>query len=605
MSTVTPPPPTPPPTGPQPAPQVVVTVPNPPAGLAGEAAQARIEAVVAHRLATADGGTRAGADTTQLVLQTAFGRITAEAPAALPRDTPILLQLLSTARDGALRFQIVTVDGKPPSTVPGLTARPPASGIPGTTTSSAGVPGTPDGAAGGGLAGRAQATPAATTAPRFTATVSLTQGSTQLATLLTPGRGIPAAPGQAPGTPAPVAPAIQPAAPGSGPAGLVSGGMASPGAAAPGGQRTPASGGAPTPAMPAGSTAGQTVSPQGSQGSPAGVELPAGTRFPVTIQGLTPPPSQGSPAPPPSPPRPAPVVPGQTITGVVTGATPQGQSLVQTHVGIIALGADKALPTGTTLELKVDGPPVPPESDVILHGTERKTAMITSRTWPALDEALHALEASNPNLAQQVSSTTLPQPGSQLTSTILFFLSALRGGDVAGWLGEPALRAIQRARPDVIQRLAEDFRMLGGDDENRPVVRTAGADWRAALIPLHDGDTLTHLRLMLRDQGAGDDGGSDGELNGKRFLIDLSLSRIGRIQLDGLLTGGDKNLDLVMRTQSPLPDAMRRDLLSLFTRTNEATGMAGGMSFQSSPRSFVELEPETPPHGERDGGIVV
>ena len=51
---------------------------------------------------------------------------------------------------------------------------------------------------------------------------------------------------------------------------------------------------------------------------------------------------------------------------------------------------------------------------------------------------------------------------------------------------------------------------------------------------------------------------------GTRFLLDLDLSRLGPLQLDGMFKKESRSFDMMVRTTAPLPETMRTDLAGLF-----------------------------------------
>ena len=62
--------------------------------------------------------------------------------------------------------------------------------------------------------------------------------------------------------------------------------------------------------------------------------------------------------------------------------------------------------------------------------------------WPALQESLEALRTDAGAAAPALLGPRgVPQPGPRLSSGILFFLQALRGGTLDGWLGGQATEA--------------------------------------------------------------------------------------------------------------------------------------------------------------------
>ena len=117
----------------------------------------------------------------------------------------------------------------------------------------------------------------------------------------------------------------------------------------------------------------------------------------------------------------------------------------------------------------------------------------------------------------------------------------------------------------------------------------AGNEWRGFYIPLFDGRDLQQIRLFMRDPAEEGEGGKEGA-SGHRFLIDLDLSRLGALQLDGLAR--KERLDLIVRTHRALPRDIKADIARLFTETAERVGLKGQVSFQATPHfpplPFVE-----------------
>ena len=71
--------------------------------------------------------------------------------------------------------------------------------------------------------------------------------------------------------------------------------------------------------------------------------------------------------------------------------------------------------------------------------------------------------------------------------------------------------------------------------------------------------------LLTRQHRRDEDGeeGEEGEVEGAtRFVVELELSRLGPLQLDGLVR--QSRFDLIVRTTSPLAAEMRRDILGIF-----------------------------------------
>lgn len=195
-----------------------------------------------------------------------------------------------------------------------------------------------------------------------------------------------------------------------------------------------------------------------------------------------------------------------------------------------------------------------------------------ARAWPELGETVAVLQRIDPGLASGVVQGVIPAPGATLASGMLFFLSALTRGDLAGWLGRGAAARLEEAgHGDVMGRLASSFGQLARLGEP-----PAMGEWQALFVPLFDGESERQVRLFIRrhsrDAGDGDDGDET------RFIVELELDHMGEIQLDGLVR--EQTFDLILRSPDVLPPSTKRDIAAIFTEGLEITGFTGSLVFQ-------------------------
>ncbi len=264
------------------------------------------------------------------------------------------------------------------------------------------------------------------------------------------------------------------------------------------------------------------------------------------------------------------------FTGTVTAVTHAGQPVLQTPLGTLTLEIQARLPTGSRVTFALS-------AAAFGHSTPADGSLAPAplgtlaRSWPALEEALQALrEVAAPDAGSRAATAMVPQPGPKLASGLLFFLAALSAGDVGRWLGHQATQALKTAgRETLLSRLGQDFGQLSRLAEN------PGGDWRLFIIPLLDADQVQQLRLFLR-HGQQEHNGNGGEEDDEstRFIVEVELSRLGGLQLDGLVR--DRRFDLILRTRAPLPDVMRHDIARIFQDANDAAGYRGNIGFQSS-----------------------
>ena len=167
------------------------------------------------------------------------------------------------------------------------------------------------------------------------------------------------------------------------------------------------------------------------------------------------------------------------------------------------------------------------------------------------------------------------------------------------WLGEDPDRALQRSKPGILARLGDEFAQLARAREE-PV----SGNWQMSLILLFNGSDIDQVRLFMCHHGKTSEDGENGEAEGGvRFIIDLELDRLGRLQFDGLVQGKDKRFDLILRSAGDLPQHVGNDIRQIFQDACELTGIKGGIVFQSGPSDFAEVTPEATTENIR--GLIV
>lgn len=367
------------------------------------------------------------------------------------------------------------------------------------------------------------------------------------------------------------------------------------GAAPPAGTPTP--GGTPASSSPPPSLAGPSpggpppTQPPSAAMSGAAVASPAAAA-PSSAQ--PPPPSsapamltqtlaQGAASPAGTPSSAAPALP-TALTGIVAPNTLAGQPLVQTGLGLIALQGGPSLPAGAQVALQVTGP---------VTAAATSTASPTPATpgpWGGLSQALTTLGQSDPAAAARLAAA-LPELGPRLASGMVAFVAAAQNGVLRPVVGERAAQALEKAgRGDAAKRLLLDL-----DRAEPQTQRDVNGEWRAMTMPLLNGAVVEPVQLYLRRPNPdGEDGGAACGDQGQRFVVDVSLSALGRLQIDGLMRRSLKRLDVLVRSAQPLPGPMRQDIARIFAESCSASGVSGEAGFQVTSR-FVEPMSEAPP----------
>lgn len=325
-----------------------------------------------------------------------------------------------------------------------------------------------------------------------------------------------------------------------------------------------------------------------------GVELPTSAPGPTIVAGGAPPAA-----------APASAGPLHTIVGTIIESTDiaarssaapgtAAKMVISTPLGVFSVPGVAPGPVGTRLVLEVM-----PRAEIAaatVHRTDLARSLVApaggrGQEWAVLRDIITATTIADPALADHLLNVTLPRAGPNFAAGLLVFVAALRQGNPRAWLGEQTIDALQRSgHGALIDKLGDEFAAL-----NRLAADTSPSGWQTLLVPLFDGERIQQIRMYMRRGRR-----KNGEHGGTRFMIEAELTKLGPVQLDGLIS--KPQFDLVVRTRAALPPAMRGDIIDIFGDALLATHLKGAVTFQVA----VDLRPGPPESDGKAGvGLVV
>ncbi|PCJ97559.1 MAG: hypothetical protein COA45_09860 [Zetaproteobacteria bacterium] len=270
------------------------------------------------------------------------------------------------------------------------------------------------------------------------------------------------------------------------------------------------------------------------------------------------------------------------------------QSRVDQHYTLQTPVSD--IPIGTQIEISVtQTTPIPSVHSSLIAPLPSlsQASFFTPEIWPIMQEIQNVLTQLNPQTAQ-VFSNIIPNPGApaQFNATVLFFIAALRSGDLQSWVGEKVIETLKRAgKGDLLTRLGSEMSSL-----SRLGSEPAPQEWRTLSLPLAWQNDIHRMVLHYRRE---DDSGSENEQNGSgtktRFVMDVNLSQMGKVQLDGLFIGnpeGVGRLDLILRTEQGFSQAMKQEMRVAYKNALDDTSFTGELSFQGQIDGWVHITPD-------------
>ncbi len=258
----------------------------------------------------------------------------------------------------------------------------------------------------------------------------------------------------------------------------------------------------------------------------------------------------------------------------VVGQDASGRTLARFAGGMLRLAVPAPLPAGTTLALDlvaVAPSPAPPPA----LGPTAALAPWPGfpGDWGTLRESLDVIARADPEAARGVLDKAIPNTRPSSSANLIALLLGLRMGNPRAWMGERALRVLESAgRTDLTRQLSDDVARAG-----RQMSEPTVGDWRAVPMPFHDTQQLYMIPIYYRERfGRGHD--NERESQGARMVIDIELSRLGALQLDGLIIDG--RFELFIRSHEPLSETMRGDIRTIFNNAMAEVGMHGDLVFQ-------------------------
>lgn len=287
---------------------------------------------------------------------------------------------------------------------------------------------------------------------------------------------------------------------------------------------------------------------------------------------------------------PTPNTTAPTIPGVVIGHEKDGATIVQTALGTLKWHAPQKLPLQTTLQLQLEPTALTPFTVTPASSGTTEAATSLAQHWPALDEAWAAAR-QDPMLARELAQT-LPTVGPRLMSGLLFFMSAVKAGDLRQWLGNRTVAALETKLPDLAARLKGDISQLQQLWNDSPIPQ-----WHSMMVPLMHEGALEQARLFFRhDQEHGETADKTSAAKEQRFIVEVDLHPMGEMQFDGFVRAGErgKQFDLIVRSQAALAPALNERIRHAFDSAMEASMMRGYLGFQHGQQHFVRPLAEKP-----------
>lgn len=287
-----------------------------------------------------------------------------------------------------------------------------------------------------------------------------------------------------------------------------------------------------------------------------------------------------------------PQTPSQNVTVTVTSLTPQNQPVIPLPLNIngavqnfVIQTPPATLPVGAQVTLM-------PMAQQTMTGTAIPSIvpqawrgflpfMQASSTWPAMDDLFQTFFQATPQAAQ-ILGRAIPSPANaqSLGPAIMLFAAAARAGELQSWIGDKKLEMIHKLGKDsLVSRLSSETASLSNNND------LPATEWKSLPIPMLWQNEISKVMFHVRQEPQ--EGSKQDKDGNTRFILDLSLPRMGEVQLDGIVNG--KRLDLIVRTQMPVSYPMQEAMKIAYAGALDGSDVFGELSFQGDLKQWMHV----------------
>ncbi len=217
------------------------------------------------------------------------------------------------------------------------------------------------------------------------------------------------------------------------------------------------------------------------------------------------------------------------------------------------------------------------------------------QNWQSLSHIISVMPVANGQTIAHSLNNRVPnaQNPTQMASTMIFFMAAMGAKNPAkAWLGPDMTQQLEKqGQGKLLAMLDHDMRRIFRLGAETPV-----NEWRPSLIPMQVGGEASAVPLLIKQvmEDAQDEGSksgedqNDGKIAATRFIVELSLSQFGQVQVDGLLK--KTQLNIIIRSKINLPSHMTVKMSNIFTTALEISGYTGDLQFRGQSRDDISAK---------------
>ena len=274
------------------------------------------------------------------------------------------------------------------------------------------------------------------------------------------------------------------------------------------------------------------------------------------------------------------------LQGKVISIAENGNVNIQTPLGAITV---KPSQTETFIVGKEVIIELPSNNPNTIQSAAPQSFNEIAKTWSSLREIINIVQdknqpITNTNLPQlDKSSNTEYQSKNNFVNSSLKLINSLISGNAKEVLGESTINNLQQSsHSDLLQKFSQELTNIA-NNFNPPTTNNE-AKWQTIIMPFMFGNSLEQARISVKDDSKKNKNSSDKTTGGVRFIVEVDLSELGGVQMDGLVRKQQSNtvFDLMLRTNTTFSPEDKAEITSIYNNIAEQTGFSGTIAFQTT-----------------------
>lgn len=278
------------------------------------------------------------------------------------------------------------------------------------------------------------------------------------------------------------------------------------------------------------------------------------------------------------PPLPQAGAQGIQFQAMVIAADGKGQMTLSLQNGLtVNVQSNQPLPVGTQVMLGMKSNGEVQVTGLLLPAADAKASLISKLLvgWEGLDKAIARLQETNPAAAQTVLKP-LPSLARGLLPGFVQFMNAVKSAQLEDLFNKDAIEALRSV--GVEGQMRQDVQQMHALHQKSQ----EDATWRSFIFPYVEDQQDQNPKqgsFYWRSE-------KDGDESSHRFVLNMALSELGALQLDGLVKG--KSLYLKVRTLQELTPEVIQGLQEVVATTLEKLDWQGATRVEHTSTFTVD-----------------